>query len=395
MKKDTRVLIVTFAFKPILGGVAEYAYQMARAFQRRGVDLMVLSRIYPGSEAYDRASSINIRRTCPGASISINPGLVITLGKIASLSSLGIEAVRKCKQWSPDIIYLPSMYPFANFLSRFGSKVVITFHGGEVLRYAKASPLKSLHRKLLTRSCASSDLVLANSHFTAGRLADLGVDSSKIVVTGCGADWARFANAPDSQEAKSQLGLIGKKVILTLGYLCPRKGFDTVIRSLPELRRKHPDILYVIAGQGPMRQPLESMANELELGDCVRFTGRLADEDIGKNMAACDVFAMPNRETSDGSVEGFGIVFIEANACGKPVVAGRSGGAVDAVEDGETGFLVDPYVPAEVEHAIDELLRNPALAAKLGRQGRERAERRFKWETVAGAAVERALRLIE
>ena len=103
-------------------------------------------------------------------------------------------------------------------------------------------------------------------------------------------------------------------------------------------------------------------------------------------MAACDVFVMPNRETAEGSVEGFGIVLLEASSSGKPVVAGRSGGAVDAVEHNKTGLLVDPCSQRSLENAIIALLTNPQLSAKLGEQGRKRVERDFKWEVVVARA---------
>ena len=375
--------------------IVEYAYQIVRALQRRDVDVRVLAPTYPGCCSYDSAAPVPIRRTKPGLDRAGKPGIVGTLAKAASLYALVAAAVQVAREWDPDLIYMPTSYPLANVLRALRAKVVITFHGGEIRRYTKASPVSTVHRKLLLRSCASSDLILANSTYTANLLQRHGVDRSKLCITGCGADWARFNSPPDVAKARKDLGLSGKKVILTLGHLAERKGFDMVLKCLPTIRQKHSDVLYVIAGVGPMEPRLRAMVDELGLRDCVHFAGAVTDHEAVQYMSACDVFAMPNRETRDGSVEGFGIVFLEANACGKPVIAGRSGGAPDAVVDGVTGFLVDPYDFEQVGQAITKLLDDSSLAARLGQQGRQRVEREYKWETVADKAVARMLAAVE
>ena len=390
-----RVLMVASTYKPILGGMVEYAYQIARAFKRRGAGLRVLSLACPGSDSYDRQTSISIERTRPGIVTMNDYRIRTTITKAQGLWRMAAAAVRVAKQWRADLVYLPTSYPLGNLFRRLPAKVVITFHGAELRHYTEASLFRPLHKKLLLRSCRTADLILVNSAYTARLVEEQGVADSKIYTTGCGADWSRFEKIFDAQQAKRDLALAGKKVILTLGKLIERKGFDMVLRCLPAIRRKHPDVFYVVVGAGPMAQSLDALAHELGVADCVRFAGRVTDEVVLRYMAACDVFAMPNRETSDGSVEGFGIVFLEANACGKPVVAGRSGGAVDAVVDGETGYLVPPQDEEEVAHAICTLLGDPVLAARLGQQGRRRVDREYRWETVADRAVQRMMRLLE
>lgn len=390
-----KVLVVAADFKPLPGGVAEYAWQMARAFCAHDAETLVLAPRQPGAAKFDGESQLDIQRTRPALPSGRVRGLRRKLLKVLSLASLCAGMRRLCREFAPDIVYLPSMYPLGAFLPRLRPRLVTTFHGGEIFLHCRTSRFRKSNRKLLLRSCGRSIGILANSNYTARALAELGVDPGRITVTACGADRERFQNAPKTQDAKERLGLTGRKVVLTVGRLDERKGFDTVIRCLPALALEFPDVYYVAVGAGPMRARLEALVKELNVQKHVRLTGRVDDAQVVDYMAACDVFAMPNRATADGSVEGFGIVLLEANYCSKPVIAGRSGGAVDAVEHEKTGLLVDPHSLDEVRGALERLLGNPELAAEWGRRGRERVKRDFTWEAVAGRATEHVLALVD
>jgi len=169
--------------------------------------------------------------------------------------------------------------------------------------------------------------------------------------------------------------LNGARLILTVGRLVERKGHDVVIRALPGIRRAVGPVRYLIAGAGPEEARLRTLAREVGCADDVVFAGHVDDRDLPLFYAACDVFVMPSRalEQRDG-IEGFGIVFLEAGACGKPVVGGRSGGIADAVLDGITGVLVDPRSVDEVTGALTRLLQDRGEAARMGGEGRRRAE---------------------
>lgn len=395
MDSRKRVLIIAADFKPMIGGVSEYAYQMATAFKRIGNEVMILAPHYPGDDCFDRKSGLHIKRTYPPAKTGSRLGVIGRLGKVASLTSLAVAMLKAHNSFSPHIVYLPCLYPFGAIFPYSRESLVVTFHGGELSTRCQASRFAGIHRRILARSCRNSSLILANSNYTRSLLKDMGIDTSKVFVTGCGVNWQRFSHLYDMQEVqevKERLGFTGKKIIFSLGRLDERKGFDTVIKCIPKIREKEPNVLYVIAGGGPMRTKLEMLVDELDLHNHVRLVGRISDKDVVDYMAACDIFAMPNRETASGSVEGFGIVFLEASCCGKPVIAGRNGGAVDAVEHKKTGLLVDPYSQQAIEDAIETLLRKPQLAAKLGQQGRERVERHFKWAFIADRVCRRILR---
>ncbi len=164
-----------------------------------------------------------------------------------------------------------------------------------------------------------------------------------------------------------------------MARLVPRKGHDVVLRALPRVLASVPDARYVIAGDGPDRSRLESLARDLGVAHAVHFAGRV--DDVLPYFQACDVYVMMSRSEDEGEVEGFGIAFTEASACGKPVIAGRSGGTAEAVLDGVTGVLVDPHDVEALANTIVNLLTNRAEAARLGAGGREFVERELNIAT--------------
>ena len=158
---------------------------------------------------------------------------------------------------------------------------------------------------------------------------------------------------------------------------------------------RYPNLRYVLVGYGPYREDLERAASELGIASHVLFAGKVPHEELLDYFAVSDVFVMPSHvNEAQCDVEGFGIVFLEANACGKPVVGGRSGGIPDAIVEGETGLLVDPLSPQAVADALGRLLDDPALARRLGEQGRTRALQDFAWPVV-GARIRAVLDDIE
>jgi phosphatidylinositol alpha-1,6-mannosyltransferase len=174
------------------------------------------------------------------------------------------------------------------------------------------------------------------------------------------------------------------QVILTVGNLVARKGHDTTICALPRLLQRVPDVTYLIVGDGPNLNQLETLATRLGVRNRVIFAGRMADEVLAEVYALCDVFVMSSRVNLDEKdVEGFGIVFLEASACAKPVIGGRSGGVPEAIVDGVTGLLIDPNDPRQLSDTIALLLTDREFANRLGEQGRVRAVNDFSWRRVA------------
>jgi phosphatidyl-myo-inositol dimannoside synthase len=194
----------------------------------------------------------------------------------------------------------------------------------------------------------------------------------------------RFAPGSNGDEVRERFGLSGRTVVLCVSRLVRRKGQDVLIAGFELVRDLVPDAALLVIGDGPDRSRLEALAREAPAGSVV-FAGRVADEGLPAHYAACDLFAMPCRSRWGGlEVEGFGIVYLEAAAAGKAVVAGRSGGSEEAVEDEQTGLLVEGNEPKAVSLAVARLLRDPTTLARMGAAGRARVESSFTWHGRAG-----------
>jgi phosphatidylinositol alpha-1,6-mannosyltransferase len=179
------------------------------------------------------------------------------------------------------------------------------------------------------------------------------------------------------------LGLCaGQKLILSVGRLQRRKGFDMVIRSLPSLVTHGIDVHYALIGMGQDSDYLSKLSQKLGLAERVHMLGRIESADLPRWYNACNVFVMPNREIN-GDTEGFGMVFLEAAACGRPVIAGKAGGTGSAVVDGVTGMRIDGDNLEQLCNALLTLLVDDALAARLGAAGHARANAKFGWQVVA------------
>jgi phosphatidylinositol alpha-1,6-mannosyltransferase len=173
-------------------------------------------------------------------------------------------------------------------------------------------------------------------------------------------------------------------VLLSVGRLIPRKGMDLVLEALPKVLKQCPDMIYKIVGDGPDRSRLEQLSLELGVDEAVDFLGYAENGDLPSIYQSADIFVLPSREMKDeSSIEGFGIVYLEASACGLPVIAGRSGGAVEAVIEGETGILVDPYDSEILGEAIIYLIDDPDRRARMGMAGREWVVREMNWVRAA------------
>jgi len=192
-------------------------------------------------------------------------------------------------------------------------------------------------------------------------------------------DAERFSPGAAGTWVRERHGLKDRAVILCVSRLVPRKGQDALIRAMAMVARQVPGAALMIAGDGPNRAALEAMVWEAPPGSVV-FTGEVPDQELPAYYAACDLFAMPCRSRFGGlEVEGFGIVFLEAAAAAKAVVAGRSGGAAEAMLDEVTGVLVEGREPKAVALAVARLLRDAPLRARMGTAGRARVEEEFTW----------------
>ena len=255
--------------------------------------------------------------------------------------------------------------------------IVALTHGHEVW-WAKLWPFSSA----ISSIGISVDHLTYLGEFTKSEIAKaLSTKAkSRLVKIAPGIDTDHFAPDSGSIQLRRELGLIDKKVIVSVGRLVHRKGQDFLIQSLPAILEKHPTAHILMVGEGPYRKDLTKMVEKLKLSQSVTFIGRIQYKDLPRYICAGDIFAMPSRSRLAGlEVEGLGIVYLEASSCALPVVAGRSGGAPDAVEEGITGFSVDGTSTAEISSAIIKLLDDPVKAKAMGAAGRSWIIEKWRW----------------
>jgi phosphatidylinositol alpha-1,6-mannosyltransferase len=185
----------------------------------------------------------------------------------------------------------------------------------------------------------------------------------------------------DASQLREELELTNKKVIVSVGRLVHRKGQDILIEAMPAIIKEVPQAHILMIGEGPYRSYLENRAKALGIIERITFIGRIQYADLPRYICAGDLFVMPSRSRLAGlEVEGLGIVYLEASACGLPVIAGNSGGAPDAVLEGETGLVVDGTRKADVAAAVVELLMDPDRSKEMGIRGRQWIIQEWRWE---------------
>ena len=245
--------------------------------------------------------------------------------------------------------------------------------------------MTSRELKLLTNSVLkNSERVIANSSFTQQLLLDdWGLSPERIVQMHPGVDTREFTPATDECERPKHWE--GKTVLLTVGRLQKRKGHDMVIRAIAEIVRVIPNLHYAIVGGGEERETLERLAKELNVEDRVEFAGEINDSMLRLYHQQCDIFLLANRSIGR-DVEGFGIVLLEAQACGKPVIAGASGGTIDTMLPGKSGYVLDCETPSELIETIRSSLSCASRRSQMGQIGREHVVTNFDWKSLADRA---------
>ena len=364
------ILMMAPQFPPIMGGVATRSYESAKSLAKMGEQVTVLTMAPKADSSRANHNGVNVI-SVKWLSKIVGLGIFGFMVKIIVFFLYGMYIVKARKV---DLIYstLIDVGLSSMIISKlFGTPYFLAIHGAEV---TNPRGISKKWIQLVLRN-ASALTILANRQRVS--LLKLGVSDEKICLIPEGIDIDKFNLTIRHQEIVSRFDLDGKKVILTVGRLIERKGHDMVIKSLPRVLDKVPEAIYLIVGIGAEEQNLRELGEGLGLEDKVIFAGFVPDEDVPKYYSASDVFIMPSREIGEKDIEGFGLVFLEANACGKPVIGGKSGGISDAVADGVSGILVDPLNVDEISQALITLLSNEELAVKLGSQGRKRVEEQF------------------
>ncbi|MGQ4419940.1 glycosyltransferase family 4 protein [Streptomyces sp. SAS_269] len=371
-----KTLIVTNDFPPRPGGIQAFLYNMALRLdpERLVVYASTWKRGQEGARAtaaFDDEQPFTVVRD---RTTMLLPTPAATRRATGLLREHGCTSV-----WFGAAAPLGLMAPA---LGKAGAeRLVATTHGHE----AGWAQLPAA-RQLLRRIGESTDTLTYLGEYTRSRIATaLTVDAARrMTQLPPGVDEKTFHPDSGGDEVRARLGLTERPVVVCVSRLVPRKGQDTLIRAMPRILAAEPDAVLLIVGGGPYERDLRRLARETGVEASVRFTGAVPWSELPAHYGAGDVFAMPCRTRRGGlDVEGLGIVYLEASATGLPVVAGDSGGAPDAVLDGETGWVVRGGEPAEAAERITALLGDAGLRRRMGERGRQWVEEKWRWDLLA------------
>ena len=377
------ILLLTQTFPPAKGGSGRWLWELYRRLRESDVAVVAGRSDGFGKDAeFDRTSNLattRIHLAFRSWGVTHVRSAIEYATAFAALNSI-VSRVR------PQAVHCGKCLPeglLALAIKKWKRIPFWCFVHGEELTLAQTS--RELHR-LSRLVLHQAERVVANSdHSKRILLERWDVPADRVVVMHPGVDVATFRPAPRDEQVRARLGWTGRRVVLTVGALQKRKGQDMLIRALPAIRARCPDVLYAIVGEGWEREYLDSLVAEHDVADLVQFRPTPGDEELIACYQQCDLFALPNRQVG-WDFEGFGIVLLEAQACGKPVVAGRSGGTSETMKPSCTGELVPCETPEPLADAVVRLLDAPDVRSRMGACAREWAVERFDWPMLVAQA---------
>uniref|UniRef100_UPI00331F01F9 glycosyltransferase family 4 protein n=1 Tax=Micromonospora chalcea TaxID=1874 RepID=UPI00331F01F9 len=364
----SRTLLITNDFPPRPGGIQSFVHNLAVRQQPGSV--VVYASSWRGAEKFDADQPFEVVRE--------RTRVLLPTPLIAR------RAARLARAYDCDTVWFGAAAPLgllaAGLRRRAGIRRAVALTHGHEVGWAALPGARSALRRI----GRGVDVTTYLGEYTRTRLARVLDGLTELRRLAPGVDVETYHPDVDGTKVRERLGLADRPVVVCVSRLVPRKGQDMLIRALPEIRRRVPGAALLVVGGGPYRSTLEKLARQSGLERDVVFTGSVPSADLPAHYAAGDVYAMPCRTRNRGlDVEGLGIVYLEAGATGLPVVAGDSGGAPDAVRDGETGYVVGGRDVAQLADRVATLLADRDLARQFGAAGRAWVEREWRWETQA------------
>lgn len=384
-------LLLTLDFPPKMGGVAEYYHQLCTRMPKNSI--VVVAPYQNGCEEFDNRQPYPIIRSKKLTSIvsSMQKSRTKKLPGLKTLSwmTLSKHIVPIIRAHRVELLHIGQILPLGTVALQIKKQTGVPFllyaHGMDITVPAKISRKKLLLKRIIN----SSDIIIANSYFTHDQLIALGAEQHKIyVIQPCPCIDVIEPLETSRRKILKDWRLEGKKIILSVGRLVERKGFDMVIEAMPKILTAVPSAQYIIAGDGPDKKRLQEKIYSKKLGEHIQLVGKVGDDQLAALYDMSEIFVMPSRMLPNGDVEGFGIVYLEANAYGTPVIGGRSGGIPEAILDKKTGLLVDPNDKNEIAEKILFMLKNPNYANRLGMQGMQRVAENFSWDDQVRKLIE-------
>ena len=365
-----KILLVTNDFGPRAGGIETFVIGLLERI--KGHEVTVFTSQQGDTSVYDQQwlDKFGVRVVRDKSKILLPSWRVTRAAK-------KIVAVKNI-----DVVVFGAAAPLALMspsLRKSGVKKIIALTHGHEVWWAKIFPFKLA----IKRIGKNVDHLTYLGEFTRQAISEAlsRKSATEMVKIAPGIDTAHFIPQPDAMQKRKELGLQDKKIIISVGRLVHRKGQDNLIQAMPAVLKKIPNAHLLLVGEGPYKKHLEKLVMRLSLKQNVTFAGRIMYDRLPSYLSAADLFAMPSRSRFFGlEVEGLGIVYLEASACGIPVVAGNSGGAPDAVLEGVTGLCVDGTNIEQITRAIVEICRDAERASHMGAAGRNWIVDQWRWD---------------
>jgi phosphatidylinositol alpha-1,6-mannosyltransferase len=364
-----KILCITNDFGPRAGGIETFVIGLIERLPRSRV--IVYTSAQDNSEQYDRRwfEDYGVEVVRDKAKILLpTPGVAYC-----------VKAIVRERKIST--VFFGAAAPLgllSRTLRKAGVKEIVALTHGHEVWWSKVWPFSSAMKSI---SRHVNHLTYLGEYTRSAIATSITKEAAAgMVKIAPGIDTDHFS-PQDATQLRSELGLSEKKVVVSVGRLVHRKGQDVLIEAMPGILREVPEAHILMIGEGPYRSYLENRVKALGLHERITFIGRIQYADLPKYICVGDLFVMPSRSRLAGlEVEGLGIVYLEASACGLPVIAGNSGGAPDAVLEGETGLVVDGTSKAEVAAAVVELLSDPDRSKAMGIRGRQWIIQEWRWE---------------
>jgi phosphatidyl-myo-inositol dimannoside synthase len=379
-------LLITEIFPPQIGGSGRWFWEVYRRLPRG--QFLIAAGEQSGQESFDRTHDLRlVRLPLKLSSFSVLGWSYLRdywrpLRKLARLVRAERVRMVHCGRCLPEGLLALALRHWT------GVEFACYVHGEDMTLTGTSRELTWLTRRVIRRAA----FLIANSENTARILReDWGVAGQRVFVMHPGVDTGTFTPAAPDPAARARLGWGKRRVVLTVGRLQKRKGQDMMIRALSAIRGIVADVLYAVVGNGEERGALRMLARSEGVEDCVQFLGEVGDAGLLECYRQCDLFALPNREVGK-DIEGFGMVLVEAQACGKPVIAGASGGTGETMRVGETGYVVPCDGPERLASLVPELLQDPSRLERMGAAARRWVQERFDWQTLSREAAQLFLR---
>jgi len=376
-----RVLLLSLDYAPRTGGVARYVSELVQRLPPGQV--CVLTTPHKDSAAFDESVGYRIiRRRLLWQTSLLWPRWLPML----------YHTWQVARHEGIDVILAGEVLPggtVAWLVSRLlRLKYIVFTHGLDVMgpQLARPGQLHRQRRRLVVgRVLRRAAAVIANSQFTKSAVEKFAVPAERIEVILPCTNLVAVADSITTDRIKRRYSLGQRPIILSVGRLVERKGHAHLLECLVDVRAAVPNVLLVIIGHGPQRATLEATVKQLQLEDSVLLAGAVPDDELLEWYQACTVFTLASRELREqGDVEGFGIVFLEAAAFGKPAIGGGDGGVTEAVVNGKTGFVLDPEDRRAWREALIKILTNPTVGSAMGQAGQQRVRDDFSWDRQAG-----------